>query len=180
MAVTISAFEPLRDREQRSRPSAPRSPERPRLTDVTRSKARRPGTKSTSRTAANPRRAASAVVAAAVVAITLMLLAAVLHTQLAERQFRIDNLNRSVRTEQARFAVLRSERAELRSPTHLANAARALGMSPAKPTQFIGVEPMELARVIAAGGALPEQHQRVTEANPLEQFLTVKVLRNEP
>jgi hypothetical protein len=110
----------------------------------------------------------------------LMLGAAVLHTQLAERQFRIDNLNRSVRTEQARFAVLRSERAELRSPTRLAEAARALGMNPAKPTQFLGVEPMDLARVIAAGGSLPSQHQRIAEANPLEQFLTVKVLRNEP
>jgi cell division protein FtsL len=180
MAVTISAFEPIRERELRSRPVSEPPHERPRLTDVTRSTARRPSSKASPRAAARPQRTASVVVAAAVVAILLMLGAAVLHTQLAERQFRIDNLSRSVRSEQARFAVLRSERAELRSPNRLADAARALGMSPAKPTQFLGVEPIELARVIAAGGALPGQHQRVSEANPLEQFLTVKVLRNEP
>lgn len=126
------------------------------------------------------RRAAGAVVAAAVVVTVLMLMAAVLHTQLAERQFRIDNLNRSVRSEQERFAVLRSERAELRSPTRLADAARALGMSPAQPTEFLSLEPMELARVIAAGGALPETSQTVIQTNPLGQFLTVKILRNEP
>jgi hypothetical protein len=146
------------------------------LTDVSRTTARRP----VPHIPPVRRRAAGAVVAAAVVAILLMLMAAVLHTQLAERQFRIDNLNRSVRSEQARFAVLRSERAELRSPTRLAEAARAVGMNPAQPTEFLEVEPMELARVIAAGGALPEASQTVSEANPLGQFLTVKILRNEP
>jgi hypothetical protein len=180
MAVTISEFETIRDHRQGVQPATTQPPERARLTDVTRSTARQLATKSPPRTATAPRRAAGVVVAAAMVAIMLMLVAAVLHTQLAERQFRIDNLDRSVRTEQARFAVLRSERAELRSPTRLAEAARALGMSPAKPTQFIGVEPMELARAIAAGGALHGQNQRISEANPLEQFLIVKVLRNEP
>ncbi len=156
--------------------SASDRPARQRLTDVSRSSIPRP----TPKMPPVRRRAAGAVVAAAVVAIVLMLMAAVLHTQLAERQFRIDNLNRSVRSEQARFAVLRSERAELRSPTRLANAARALGMSPAQPTEFLSVEPMELARVIAAGGALPESSQTVIQDNPLGQFLTVKILRNEP
>jgi hypothetical protein len=146
------------------------------LTDVSRTSVLRP----TPQIPPVRRRAAGAVVAAAVAAITLMLMAAVLHTQLAERQFKIDNLNRSVRSEQARFAVLRSERAELRSPTRLAEAARAVGMNPAQPTEFLEIEPMELARVIAAGGALPEASQTVSEANPLGQFLTVKILRNEP
>jgi cell division protein FtsL len=185
MAVTISAFEQirehgLREHGQVAQPATSQQPERPRLTDVTRSTVRQSTTKSAPRTANSPSRAAGVVVAAAVVAILLMLVAAVLHTQLAERQFRIDNLDRSVRTEQARFAVLRSERAELRSPTRLAEAARSLGMSPAKPSQFIEMEPMELARAIAAGGALNGQNQGISEANPLEQFLIVKVLRNEP
>ena len=156
--------------------SAGARPAGQRLTDTSRSTIQRPAPK----IPPVRRRAAGAVVAAAVVAIVLMLMAAVLHTQLAERQFRIDNLNRSVRSEQARFAVLRSERAELRSPTRLADAARALGMSPAQPTEFLSVEPMELARVIAAGGALPEASQTVIQENPLGQFLTVKILRNEP
>lgn len=147
----------------------------PRLTDVTRATPR-----PTPEIPPVRGRAASAVVAAAVVAIVLMMLAAVLHTQLAERQFQIDQLNRSVRTEQARFAVLRSERAELRSPNRLAQSARALGMSPAQPTEFLGVEPMELARVIAAGGSLPGEAQQLAESNPLGQFLKVKILRNEP
>jgi hypothetical protein len=165
-------------REDSSAPSTIREagqPPNPRLTDVTR-RATRP----TPELPAVRGRATGAVVAAAVVAIVLMMLAAVLHTQLAERQFQIDQLNRSVRTEQARYAVLRSERAELRSPNRLALSARAIGMSPAQPTEFLGVEPMELARVIAAGGSLPTEAQQVTETNPLGQFLIVKILRNDP
>ena len=172
MAATFSSVtSPNRDHRKGVQADSPQH-----LTDVSRTTMARP----TPKIPPVRGRAAGAVVAAAVVAIVLMLMAAVLHTQLAERQFRIDNLNRSVRTEQARFAVLRSERAELRSPTRLAEAARALGMSPAQPTEFLSVEPMELARVIAAGGALPESAQAVTEVNPLGQFLTVKILRNEP
>lgn len=124
-------------------------------------------------------RAAGAVVLVAAVAITLMLGAAVLHVQLAERQSRIDTLARQVRVEQARFATLRSERAELRSPNRLADAARRVGMNPAQPTQFMEIDPMDLARVIAASGQLPTDGPTLQGANPLDQFRTVKILRSE-
>lgn len=124
-------------------------------------------------------RAAGALVLTAVAAIILMLGAAVLHVQLAERQFRIDTLAREVRAEQARFATLRSERAELRSPNRLADAARRLGMNPAQPTEFVEIDPMDLARTIAASGQLPIEGSTLQGANPLDQFRTVKILRSQ-
>ena len=54
--------------------------------------------------------------------------AAVFHTQLAERQLRLDRLDRQVAIERERFDELRYERAELRSPVRLAAAASELGM----------------------------------------------------
>lgn len=124
-------------------------------------------------------RAAGAVVVVAAVAIVLMLGAAVLHVQLAERQSRIDSLARQVRIEQARFATLRSERAELRSPNRLADAARLVGMNPAQPTEFMEIDPMDLARTIAASGQIPTHGPTLQGANPLDQFRTVKILRSE-
>ena len=54
--------------------------------------------------------------------------ALLLHTRLAERQLQIDSLERSVREERQQFDVLRAQRAELRSPARLADAASVLGM----------------------------------------------------
>jgi hypothetical protein len=51
--------------------------------------------------------------------------ALLLHTRLAERQLQIDALERSVREERQQFDVLRAQRAELRSPARLADAASA-------------------------------------------------------
>ena len=58
-------------------------------------------------------------------------------------------------SEQQQFDVLRAQRAELRSPTRLAVAAGALGMSPGLESQFIAVDPMVLAITIARTGEVP-------------------------
>jgi hypothetical protein len=109
--------------------------------------------------------------------------AVLLHTRLAERQLEIDALERSVRAEQEQFDVLRAERAELRSPTHLADAARALGMSPGLEGEFIAVDPMVLAVTIARTGELPVSDAIVDGSNarmrPLDQFRVVKSLDAE-
>ena len=109
--------------------------------------------------------------------------ALLLHTRLAERQLEIDALERSVREEQQQFDVLRAQRAELRSPTRLAIAAGALGMSPGLESQFIAVDPMLLAITIARTGEMPASDSNVTSdarLRPLDQFRVVKSLGAEP
>jgi hypothetical protein len=108
--------------------------------------------------------------------------ALLLHTRLAERQLQIDALERSVREERQQFDVLRAQRAELRSPTRLADAASALGMSPGLESQFISVDPMVLAITIARTGEVPAGDDDLAgdaRLRPLDQFRIVKSLNAE-
>ena len=66
--------------------------------------------------------------------------AAVFHTQLAERQLRIDRLDRAVAEQRELFDDLRYQRAELRSPVRLAEAAGALGMGRGDSSDFVRVD----------------------------------------
>ncbi len=102
--------------------------------------------------------------------------AAVFHTQLAERQLRIDRLERQVDDERERFDELRHERATLRSPGRLAAEAGALGMVRGDASEFVEVEPLVLARQLAAAGSMAEDDVRqiVVETEPLDQFRDVK------
>lgn len=101
--------------------------------------------------------------------------AAVFHTQLAGRQLRIDRLERSVAAERERFDELRYERAELRSPVRLANAAGGLGMQRGDATEFIDVSPQLLAAQIAAAGVISDRAVQITiDTDPLDQFRAVK------
>lgn len=113
----------------------------------------------------------------------VMIGAVLLHTQLAERQLQIDALERSVRDEQEQFDVLRSQRAELRSPTRLAAEAAALGMVPGTETEFIAVDPMVLAITIARTGEVPVGADTELGSNsrmrPLDQFRLVKNVSSE-
>ncbi len=104
-----------------------------------------------------------------------MLGAAVFHTQLAERQIRIDGLERSVKDERERFDELRYRRAELRSPVRLAAAADDLGMVPGDTGTFVELDPWRLARQLAAAGMVDDQARDVIiDTDPLEQFSDVK------
>jgi len=109
--------------------------------------------------------------------------AVLLHTRLAERQLEIDALERAVRVEQEQFDVLRAQRAELRSPTHLSVAAGALGMRAGLESEFIAVDPMVLAVTIARTGELPVGDEVVAGSTarmrPLDQFRVVKSLDAE-
>lgn len=106
-----------------------------------------------------------------------MLAAAVFHTQLAERQLRIDRLERAVVAERERFDELRYERAELRSPVRLAREAGALGMLRGQTNDFVRIEPERLARQIAAAGAADDDAARIiVDADPLDQFRDVKAV----
>ena len=101
--------------------------------------------------------------------------AAVFHTQLAERQLRIDRLDRSVTAERERFDDLRYQRAELRSPVRLADAALALGMHRGNASTFVSVAPEALARQLATAGPIDDRVvQIVIHTDPLDQFRAVK------
>ncbi|MFT6291558.1 MAG: cell division protein FtsL [Ilumatobacter sp.] len=104
-----------------------------------------------------------------------MLGAAVFHTQLAERQLEIDQLDRQVQEERERFDELRRDRAVLRSPQRIADEAAALGMVRGATSRFIGIDPMALAMQLAAAGATDDDTTRVIiESGPLDQFRDVK------
>lgn len=113
----------------------------------------------------------------------VMVGALTLHTRIAERQLQIDGLERAVRQAQTDFDVLRAERAELRSPTRLAERARALGMVPGAESSFLDVDPMLLAVVIATTGEIPVAEAIGAGANtrlePLDQFRLVKSVSSE-
>jgi len=101
--------------------------------------------------------------------------AAVFHTQLAERQLRLDRLDRQVSAERERFDELRYERAELRSPVRLADAASALGMYRGEVSTFVAVTPEAVARQLAAAGPIGNDAvQIVIHTDPLDQFRAVK------
>ena len=106
--------------------------------------------------------------------------AAVFHTQLAEGQLRLDRLDRAVAAERERFDDLRYERAELRSPVRLAEAAGALGMRRGDVTEFLEVGPQMLARQIAAAGVIDDRAVRITiDTDPLDQFRAVKAVTDD-
>lgn len=129
------------------------------------------------------RRVAWAAMLLMIVATCLMLGAAYLHTLISERQLEIDALDRRFRTAQEDFDVLRAERSVLRSPTRLANEAGALGMIAGSESEFVPVDPMLLAVIVAQTGQLPNADEMVTGTfahfEPLDQFRLVKSASQE-
>jgi len=106
--------------------------------------------------------------------------AAVFHTQLAERQLRLDRLDREVATQRERFDELRYERAELRSPVRLAAAASELGMRRGRANTFVTVTPEAVARQLAAAGPIGDNPVRIViHTDPLDQFRAVKSVTEE-
>ena len=104
-----------------------------------------------------------------------MLGAAVFHTQLAERQLKIGELERSVNDERERFDELRYRRAELRSPVRLAGAAGDLGMVRGDTGTFAELYSWATARQLAAAGVIDDaSRQVIINTDPLQQFSDVK------
>ncbi len=133
-----------------------------------------PGTRPDLRIVPRPRAAVNAALLLGGVVVVLMLGTVVLHTRLAQRQVEVDRLEQAVDEARARFDVLRQQRAELRSPTRLALEANKLGMMPSPRTEFMPVDPMTVARMLAAAGTLDEATLTIEPTDPLEQVRTVK------
>lgn len=113
----------------------------------------------------------------------VMMGAIFLHTRIAERQLQIDQMERAVRTAQEDFDVLRSQRAELRSPTRISASATALGMVIGSESEFVAIDPMLLAITIAQTGQVPATDEIVVGSDqrlePLDQFRLVKGVSSE-
>lgn len=129
------------------------------------------------------RRFAWFAVSLAVLVSAVMMGAIFLHTRIAERQLQIDQLERNVRSAQEDFDVLRSERAELRSPMRISVSATALGMQIGSESEFVAIDPMLLAVTIAQTGQLPASGEIVIGSDqrlePLDQFRLVKGVSSE-
>lgn len=129
------------------------------------------------------RRVAWFAVSLTVLVSAVMMGAIGLHTRIAERQLQIDELERSVRRSQEEFDVLRSQRAELRSPTRVAAEANAIGMVIGSESEFVAVDPLLLAVTIARTGHIPNADEIVIGSDqylePLDQFRLVKRVSSE-
>lgn len=129
------------------------------------------------------RRVAWFAVTLTVLVSAVMMAAVGLHTRIAERQLDIDGLERGVRDAQEEFDVLRSQRAELRSPTRISAKALELGMVVGSESEFVAVDPMTLAITIARTGQVPVDDQILVgsdqQLEPLDQFRLVKEVSAE-
>jgi hypothetical protein len=142
-----------------------------------------PGQRQTERTqlrvVPGPRRTAGFVAVVVILSVVMMLGAAMLHTELAARQLEIDRLEVQVASQQERFDELRAQRAVLRSPGRLGDAAWALGMRPMERSEFALVDPWDVARSIAATAEVLTIIEDPTTSAPLEQFRLVKSVSHE-
>ena len=104
---------------------------------------------------------------------SLLFFTAILRTELAKQQLRLDGLNRSVVMARDHYNDLRHERAFLESPGRLSSEAAKLGMKPAGNARFVAVDPEIVASVLAATGDLTD---RVAEeaSSPLDEFGRIK------
>ncbi len=119
-------------------------------------------------------RAARVIIVTFAAAAVGMAMIAVLHTQIASRQYQIDQLDRRIAVANEDFDSLRSIRAELRSPTRLDVEGRRLDMRPATSSRFLPIDPQVLAITIARTGMSPEVSQAPDNLGPLDQFRLVK------
>ena len=103
----------------------------------------------------------------------LLFLTAILRTELAKQQLKLDGLNRSVVMARDHYNDLRHERAFLESPGRLSSEAAKLGMKPAGNAKFVAVDPEVVASVLASTGDLMD---RVAEEaiSPLDEFGRIK------
>lgn len=103
----------------------------------------------------------------------LLFFTAILRTELAKQQLKLDSLNRSVVMARDHYSDLRHERAFLESPDRLSSEAAKLGMKPAGNARFVAVDPDVVATVLSATGDLMDRVANET-ISPLDEFGRIK------
>lgn len=104
-----------------------------------------------------------------------MLGAAAYQTQLAQRQLRLDVLDRELRTSMQQYEALRRERAELLAPDRLAQIAESYAMRSSTDGEFVMVAPDVQVAVQQSTGSL-DQDPPLFGDGLLEEYRTVKGL----
>ena len=103
----------------------------------------------------------------------LLFFAAMLRTELAKQQLKLDGLNRSVVMARDHYSDLRHERAFLESPGRVSSEAAKLGMKPAGAAKFVAVDPAVVASVLASSGDLTDRVAQQA-STPFDEFGHIK------
>jgi len=94
-------------------------------------------------------------------------------TKLAEKQLRIDRTEDEIATQRELYDQLRLQSATLRSPERLTTEAKALGMQPAGPVEFVAIDPAAVAAVLVSTAGLDDD-QALPAPDPLDAYGAVK------
>lgn len=111
--------------------------------------------------------------AAVALVIGCMFAVAVLQSNIAQQQIRIDQLNRDIVRARNNFDRLRAERARFQSPEYLAGRARELGLVPGLETTMVAI-PTDIAVEVASGIGTVDSDVVASEQSPLDQFGRMK------
>lgn len=103
----------------------------------------------------------------------LLFFAAMLRTELAKQQLKLDGLNKSLVLARDHYSDLRHERAFLESPGRVSAEAARLGMKPAGAAKFVPVDPEIVVSVLSSTGDLAD-HVAEVAATPLDEFGHIK------
>lgn len=119
------------------------------------------------------RRRSHGAMAAAALVIGCMFAVAVLQSDMAEQQVRIDRLSRDIIRARNNFDRLRAERARYQSPEYLSGRARELGLVPGLQTAMVAI-PTDIAVEVASGIGKVDSDVVAANQSPLDQFGRMK------
>ena len=97
------------------------------------------------------RRTASMVAVGSAIVFGVMVGALAFQTQVARNQLQLDRIDHDIRVAREQYDALRRERAELRSPGRLMQAAMSLDMVAAAQSTFMSLDPDVVAAVQRSG-----------------------------
>lgn len=113
------------------------------------------------------------VVAVSTFVLGCMFSVAVLQSNMAQQQIRIDRLSRDIVRARNNFDKLRAERARYQSPEYLTERARAMGLMPSVETAMVAI-PTDIAVEVASGIGKVDSDVVASRQSPLDQFGRMK------
>lgn len=113
------------------------------------------------------------VVLVTALVIGCMFSVAVLQSNMAQQQLRIDRLSRDIVRARNNFDRLRAERARYQSPEYLSGRAAELGLVPGLQTAMVAV-PADIAVEVASGIGKVDSDVSGSDQSPLDQFGRMK------
>ena len=105
--------------------------------------------------------------------ISCMFAVAVLQSNMAQQQLKIDRLSRDIVRARNNFDRLRAERARYQSPDYLSGRAKELGLVPGLQTAMVAI-PVDIAVEVASGLGKVDSDVKESDQSPLDQFGRMK------